>query len=314
MVEPKTILITGGAGFIGSHLVDKLVNLGHRVLVVDDLSTGKLRNLAKGASFYHASIVGSGLEEVFQKERPEIVFHFAAQINPNHSLREPVKDAETNILGTLALIGASRRYGVEKFIFASSGGAIYGDPDYTPCLEDHPIRPLSPYGLSKFVAEQYLDLYRRIYRLNYVSLRYGNVYGPRQDPLGEAGVIAIFATAMLDGKQPRIFGDGEQQRDFVYVEDVVEANLLAMKEGVVGVYNIGTGTGTSVNQIFQLLGQTLKFRRKPVYAPARLGDVWQISLDFNKAKQEMGWEPRVSLSDGLLQTAEYFRNLVKAAA
>ena len=311
MVKTKTILVTGGAGFIGSHLVDKLVNFGHRVLVVDDLSTGKLTNLVRGVSFFHANINGSAIEEIFQKERPEIVFHYAAQINTTRSLREPVKDAEVNILGTLALIDASRQYGVEKFIFSSTGGAIYGDPEYTPCGEDHPIGPLSPYGLSKFVGEQYLALYNRIYRLNYVALRYGNVYGPRQDPFGEAGVIAIFANAMLNGKQPRIFGDGEQQRDFIYVGDVVEANLSAMQEGVAGIYNIGTGTGSSVNEVFQLLGESMRFRRKPVYSPARLGDVWQISLDCTKAKLEMGWAPKVNLSEGLVRTAEYFWNLGK---
>ena len=313
MVETKTILVTGGAGFIGSHLVEKLVNLGHRVLVVDDLSTGKLTNLARGVSFFHANINGPAIDEVFQKERPAIVFHYAAQINTTRSLRDPVKDAEVNILGTLALIEASRQYGVEKFIFSSTGGAIYGDPEYTPCGEDHPIGPLSPYGLSKFVGEQYLELYNRIYRLNYVALRYGNVYGPRQDPLGEAGVIAIFANAMLHGQQPTIFGDGEQQRDFIYVEDVVEANLSAMQEDVGGIYNIGTGTGSSVNQVFQLLGNSMRFRRKPLHAPARLGDVWQISLDCTKAKLKMRWAPKVNLNEGLVQTAEYFCNLDKSA-
>ena len=312
MVSPKTVLVTGGAGFIGSHLVDRFVSLGHRVLVVDDLSTGKLRNLVKGVTFYHTSVTHPSVDEIFQKEKPELVFHLAAQISVINSVRDPSKDADANVLGAIHLIEASRRYGVEKFIYSSTGGALYGEPEYIPCREDHPIQPLSPYGLSKSVAEQYLDLYRRLYRLNYASLRYGNVFGPRQDPHGEAGVVAIFAAAMLEGKQPRIYGEGDQERDFVYVEDVVEANVLAMKEGVVGVYNIGTGTGSSVNQIFQVLSQTLKFRRKPIHAPARLGDVWQISLDSSKAKQEMGWEPRVSLNEGLQRTAEYFREMAKA--
>jgi UDP-glucose 4-epimerase len=312
VVSPKTVLVTGGAGFIGSHLVDSLVNLGHRVLVVDDLSTGKLRNLAKGVSFYHTSVTHPAVEEIFQKEQPQVVFHLAAQISVSKSVREPVKDAEANVLGILRLLEASRRYGVEKFIYSSTGGALYGDPEDLPCNESHPIKPLSPYGLSKSVGEKYLDLYRRLYRLNYVALRYGNVYGPRQDSQGEAGVIAIFAGTMIEGKQPRIYGDGGQERDFVYVGDVVQANLLAIKEGVVGTYNIGTGNGTSVSHIYQVLSEILKFRRKPVYAPTRLGDVAQISLDATKARQEMGWEPMVSLREGLERTTEFFQELAKA--
>lgn len=312
MVSPRTVLVTGGAGFIGSHLVDRFIDLGHRVLVIDDLSTGKLRNMAKNATFYHTNVAHPSVDEIFQSEKPDLVFHLAAQISVVNSVRDPASDAHANVLGTIRLIEASRRYGVEKFIYSSTGGALYGNPEYVPCREDHPIQPLSPYGLSKSVGEQYLDLYRRLYRLRYVSLRYGNVFGPRQEPHGEAGVVAIFAAAMLKGKQPRIYGAGDQERDFVYVDDVVEANVLAMKTGVVGVYNIGTGTGSSVNQIFRVLSQALKFRRKPTHVPDRVGDVWQISLDSSKAKQEMGWEPRVSLNEGLQRTAKHFRELAKA--
>ena len=313
-MTPKTILVTGGAGFIGSHLVARFVKLGHKVLVIDDLSTGKLKNLAKGVSFHHTSITQPTIEEVFQRERPNIVCHHAAQTSANYSVRDAPKDAEINIMGTLRLIEASRRYGVEKFIFASTGGALYGEPEYIPCDENHPIRPLSPYGLSKYVGERYLDLYYRTYRLNYVSLRYGNVYGPRQDPQGEAGVIAIFAGAMLNGRQPRIYGTGEQERDFVYVGDVVEANLQAMREGVMGAYNIGTGTGSSVNQIFEMLSGCLKYRLKPLSAPARLGDVPQISLDSSKARREMAWEPVIDLKEGLSRTAAFFHEQARALA
>ena len=304
MVTSKSVLVTGGAGFIGSHIVEKLVQLQYRVLVVDDLSTGKLRNVPRGVSFYHADINESTIEEIFAREKPSFVFHHAAQISVSNSVRDPIKDCKVNITGTIKLIEAARRYGVDKFIFASTGGALYGDPDVTPCSEDHPIIPLSPYGLSKYTCEMYLALYRRLYRLNFVALRYGNVYGPRQDPRGEAGVIAIFSEAMAGKKPIQIFGDGQQQRDFVYVDDVVSANISAMKEGIVGSFNIGTGIGSSVNDMFEILSTQFKYKRGPNYAPARPGDVWKISLNCSKAKQEMGWEPKVDIVKGLELTAQ----------
>jgi UDP-glucose 4-epimerase len=195
---------------------------------------------------------------------------------------------------------------VDKLIFASTGGALYGDPQITPCSEDHPVIPLSPYGLSKYACEMYLDLYRRLYRLEYVALRYGNVYGPRQDPRGEAGVVAIFSKAMAERKSTQIFGDGQQQVDFVYVEDVVKANLKAMEEGIVGAFNIGSGIGSSINEIFGLLSNQFKYKRSPIYAPTRPGDVWKISLDCSKSKMEMDWEPQVDLLKGLELTAKSF--------
>ena len=305
-MSAKTILVTGGAGFIASHLVDRLLSLGHRVVIVDDLSTGRLQNLNKAATFYHTSITQPALEEIFQREQPAIVNHHAAQISVSQSVTDPVKDAEVNIQGTLRLIELSRRYGVDKFIFSSSGGAIYGEPLYVPCDEKHLINPVSPYALSKHVAEEYLELYNHTYRLNHVTLRYGNVYGPRQNPHGEAGVVAIFATTMLDGKQPRIYGSGEQERDFIFVEDVIDANILAMEEGQ-GEYNIGTGQETSVNRIFELLKDILKYRWSPVYGPARPGEVFKISLDSSKFTEEFGWRPKLSLEEGLSRTVEYFR-------
>ncbi len=306
MVTSKSVLVTGGAGFIGSHLVEKLVQLDYRVLVVDDLSTGKLRNLPRGVSFYHTDINESTIEEIFAREKPSFVFHHAAQISVSNSVRDPMKDCRINITGTIKLIEAARRYGVDKLIFASTGGALYGDPNVTPCSEDHPVVPLSPYGLSKYACEMYLDLYRRLYRLGFVALRYGNVYGPRQDPRGEAGVVAIFSKAMAEGKPIQIFGDGRQQRDFVYVEDVVNANLRAMKEGIVGSFNIGTSIGSSINDIFRILSKQFNYKRTPIYAPARPGDVWKISLDYSKAKKEMDWEPQVDLLRGLELTAKSF--------
>ena len=311
MAPPKTVLVTGGAGFIGSHLVDRLLSLDHRVLVVDDLSTGKLQNLNKGATFYHTNINHPGLKEIFEKEQPAIVIHHAAQTSVTQSVKDPVRDAEVNIQGTLRIIELSRRYGIDKFIFSSSGGTIYGNPDYVPCDENHPINPQSPYGLSKHVAEEYLDLYHNAYRLNYVTLRYSNVYGPRQDPYGEAGVVAIFAIAMLEGKQPRIYGTGEQERDFVYVDDVIDANILVMDKGQ-GEYNIGTGQGTSVNRIFDMLKGIIKFRWTAEYLLSRPGEVFKSSLDSSKIKGELGWTPQVPLDEGLATSTEYFRKLSKA--
>ena len=306
-MRKRTVLVTGGAGFIGSHLVDRFVELGHRVVIVDDLSTGRLRNLNKAAKFYHTSITQPALAEIFEREQPQVVSHHAAQISVAESVRDPLKDAEINIQGTLRLIELSRSYGVERFIFSSSGGTIYGEPEQNPCDETHAVNPLSPYALSKHAAEEYLELYRQTYRLNYVILRYGNVYGPRQDPHGEAGVVAIFIKAMLEGKQPRIFGSGEQERDFVAVSDVVQANVLALDKGS-GTYNVGTGVGTSVNRIFELLKDITKYRWSQVTAPARRGEVFKISLDSSRFRNDLGWEPALSLEEGLAGTVEYFRS------
>ena len=306
-----TVVVTGGAGFIGSHLVDRYVELGHRVVVVDDLTTGHLRNLNKAAKFYHTSVTQPAVEEIFQREQPQVVNHHAAQISVADSVRDPLKDAAINIQGTLRLIELSRSYGVERFIFSSSGGTIYGEPEHTPCDESQPVNPLSPYALSKFAAEEYLELYRKTYRLNYVTLRYGNVYGPRQDPHGEAGVVAIFIKAMLEGRQPRIFGSGEQERDFVAVSDVVEANMLAMEKGS-GAYNVGTGVGTSINRIFEILKGITKYKWNQVTAPARRNEVFKISLDSSRLRRELGWEPALSLEDGLADTVDYFRSTIRS--
>jgi UDP-glucose 4-epimerase len=253
------------------------------------------------------------VDEVFQRERPNLVFHLAAQVSVIQSTRDPVGDAQTNLLGTLHLLEAARRYGIEKFIFSSTGGALYGEPETNPCSEEHPIVLLSPYGMSKHQAEQYLDLYHRLYRLNYTTLRYGNVYGPRQDPHGEAGVVAIFAQAMLEGMQTQIFGDGGQERDFIYVDDVVEANICATTRGDGQAINISTGEGTSVNRIFQALRDITGYQGAPVYRPPRLGEVYRISLDWGKAGRELGWAPQVGLEEGLRRTVEYFRKAAKAA-
>ena len=313
MVEGKKALVTGGAGFIGSHLVDRLVELGYRVVVIDNLSGGKLRNLNPAASFHHLDINQPSAADVFQWEQPDLVFHLAAQTSVSSSTRDPIRDSEINVTGTLRMLEAARQWGVEKFIYSSTGGALYGEPQVHPCPDDHRVMPLSPYGMSKYLGEVYLDFYRRLYRLNYTSLRYGNVYGPRQDPGGEAGVVAIFSRAMLEGKQPEIFGSGDQERDFICVDDVVEANVLAIEKGNGLAMNVGTGIRTSINQLFDLLKGIIGYRWEPLYSPPRLGDVYQISLHNGTAETELGWQARVSLEDGLRRTVEHFRQEVRSA-
>ena len=313
MAEAKTALVTGGAGFIGSHLVDRLLSSGYRVVVIDNLSTGKLKNLNPAAAFHHGDITDRSVTEVLHKEQPDLVFHLAAQSSVSTSTKDPIHDANVNVIGALRLLEAARRHGVDKFIYSSTGGALYGDPEFTPCTEDHPVAPISPYGMSKYVGELYLELYHRLYQLNYTVLRYGNVYGPRQDPHGEAGVVAIFAQTMLEGKQPTIFGDGNQERDFIYVDDVVEANICAIHKGDGRAFNIGTGEKTSVNRIFESLQSIIKYRWAPEHGPGRPGDVYRISLDATRAAEGLGWTPKATLDDGLRQTVEYFRGAVRAA-
>jgi len=313
MAQEKTALVTGGAGFIGSNLVDRLLALEYRVVVVDNLSTGKLKNLNQAATFHHMDITDPAVADVFQREQPDLVFHMAAQTSVNVSTKDPIKDSEINVLGTLRILEASRHCGIDKFIYSSTGGALYGDPEVNPCSEDHPIAPVSPYGMSKHQGELQLELYRRIHLLRYTVLRYGNVFGPRQDPHGEAGVIAIFSQAMLEGRQPRLFGDGEQTRDFIYVDDVVEANICAISQGEGSAFNVGTGEGVSINSVFALLQEITGYRWPPEHSPARAGDVYQIYLDNTKAAQGLGWSPQATLEEGLLRTVEYFRQTAKTA-
>ena len=313
MAQQKTALVTGGAGFIASHLVDRLLALEYRVVVVDNLSTGHLKNLNQTATFHHVDITDPALADVFQREQPDLVFHLAAQTSVSASTKDPIKDSEINVLGTLRLLEASRRSGIEKFIYSSTGGALYGNPEFTPCTEDHPIAPVSPYGMSKYQGELQLELFRRIHLLRFTILRYGNVFGPRQDPHGEAGVIAIFSQAMLEGRQPQVFGDGEQTRDFVYVDDVVQANICAISQGDGAAFNIGTGQASSINSVYTLLQEITGYRWPPEHGPARTGDVVQIYLDNTKAAQGLGWAPQATLEEGLLRTAEYFKQVIKVS-
>ena len=301
------IVVTGGAGFIGSHLVDRLVLEGHEVAVVDNLSTGKRKNLNRAARFYKMDILSSGLERVFRNERPSLVLHLAAQMDVRRSVQDPVFDAQVNILGTLNVLEQAVKHGARKVIFASSGGAIYGEQEVFPAPESHPTRPLSPYGISKLSAEHYLSYYQRVSGIQYVSLRYSNVYGPRQDPEGEAGVVAIFTRKMLAGEQPIINGNGRQTRDFIFVEDVVEANLAAMGREVHGTFNVGAGVETSINELFRILGDLTKSGCKELHGPAKKGEQARSVIDAGLLRQELGWEPKVPLREGLERTVEFFR-------
>ena len=302
------VLVTGGAGFIGSHVVDTLISHGHEVSVVDDLSTGRLSNLNPEATFYKMDIRSPQLTEVFERERPDYVNHHAAQMDVRRSVVDPIFDADVNILGSINVIECAKRFQIKRFVYISTGGAVYGEPEYLPCDEAHPINPICQYGASKHTVEHYLYMYNQLYGLDYVVLRYPNVYGPRQDPHGEAGVVAIFAGQMLRGEQALINGDGEQQRDFVYVGDCARANLLALQtKNAPAIYNLGSGQGTSVNQVFTALKNITGYSLPEVHGPAKLGETSRIYLDATKARHELDWVPTVNLDEGLEQTVEYFR-------
>lgn len=303
------ILVTGGAGFIGSHVTDVMIAAGHEVIVVDNLSTGKRANLNSQVSAFHEIdlLDEVGLQRVFAEHRPHAVSHQAALANVRESLIEPGRYAAVNVLGSINLLEAARRHGCQRIIYASTGGACYGEPLFLPVTEDHQINPLDPYGASKHAVEHYLYLYHHNYGLDYTVLRYPNVYGPRQDPLGEAGVIAIFTGAMLAGRGVTINGSGEQVRDFVYVGDIARGNLLALETPGSGIYNLGSGVGSSVNTVFAELKSATGYALAPHYGPAKLGEVSRTYLDASKARRDLGWEPQVSLRDGLRLTADSFR-------
>ena len=302
------VLVTGGAGFIGSHVVDALIAEGHQVAVIDDLSTGKREQVNPAARFYRVDLRDdTAMADVFAAEQPEAISHQAAKANVRESLEKPVLYADVNVLGSLKLLELARKNGVRKVIYASTGGAAYGEPQYLPVDEDHPVNPLDPYGASKHHVEHYLYLYRQNYGLDYTVLRYPNVYGPRQDPLGEAGVVAIFTGQMLTGCHPVINGSGEQERDFVYVGDIARANVLALSRGSGGIYNLGSGQGTSVNQVFAALKAATGYQGPELHGPAKLGEVFKIYLDASRARSELGWQPTVSFDEGIARTVEYFR-------
>jgi UDP-glucose 4-epimerase len=307
------VMVTGGAGFIGSHISQAYVDAGHDVLVLDNLSSGKKENVPEKARFVFGDAGSDTAVEAVRTFRPEVVNHHAAQINVRKSVEDPVFDARENILGTLNLLEASRKNGVRKVIFSSSGGAGYGEQEYFPADEKHPLRPVSPYGAAKVSVELYLHFYRVQYGLEYTALRYSNVYGPRQDPHGEAGVVAIFCTRLLRGQTAVINGDGEQTRDYVYVGDVVRANVEALTRGEGMGINIGTGFETDVNTLFRTLRDLSGSRQEEIHGPAMAGEQKRSVIENRLAYDELGWYPNVSLDDGLALTLAYFREKVKTS-
>ncbi|TVP78308.1 MAG: NAD-dependent epimerase/dehydratase family protein [Gemmatimonadales bacterium] len=317
---PRRVLVTGGAGFIGGHVAEAYLRQGDHVWVVDDLSSGQEENLPEGATFVRMDVADPALRELFREVRFDLVNHHAAQIDVRMSVSEPARDAQTNILGLLNVLEGAREVGTARFIHISSGGVVYGEPEERPTPESAPKRPLSPYGVSKLTGEYYLDYYRVVHGLDPVTLRYSNVYGPRQDPHGEAGVVAIFSKRLLAGEELLVFGDGEQTRDYVYVEDVVRANLLAAdvrlpdRAGIdARAFNVGTGVETSVNRLADTLEGVAGRRPGRSYRAPRKGELRNSALDASRI-QELGWSPRHSLADGLRETFRYIERQSQTSA
>ena len=301
----RKALVTGGAGFIGSWVVDALVSKGLEAVVVDNLLTGNRDNLNEKSKFYGVDIRDKKISEIFEKEKPDYVFHLAAQTNVRESIKNPIEDCEVNILGTLNVLNCCVKYGVRKMIFSSTGGAIYGDNCKIPTPETEKEEPISPYGISKLSVEKYLEFYQHIYDLDYVALRYSNVYGPRQNSKGEAGVVAIFVNDILSNKQPVINGSGNQTRDYVYVKDVAEANFLALNFS--GIFNVGTGKETSVNNIFKKIKKIMDVDIKEIHGPEIKGEQMRSCLDSDKLLRK-GWSVEYGLDKGLKETIGYFKN------
>jgi UDP-glucose 4-epimerase len=310
------ILVTGAAGFIASHVADAYLNAGHEVVVLDDLSRGTKRNVNSKARFYQCDVRNrEAVEAIFLSEKPGVVNHHAAQMDVRRGVREPHFDAQVNILGSLNVIESAVAHGARRFIYAATAGAGYGEPKQIPVPEDYPINPITPYGISKHTVEHYLFTFQFLYGLQYVVLRYGNVYGPRQSSQGEAGVFAIFSEQMLSGIQPVIYGDGEKVRDYVFVADVVAANVAALSSGTNEIFNIGSGIATKDLEIFEqvrnLLGKTAV---QPQYLPRRPGEIDRISLDISKAARLLNWTPQVPLAEGAKRTVRYFQDAALASS
>jgi UDP-glucose 4-epimerase len=310
------ILVTGGAGFIGSHVVDAYIAAGHEVAVLDNFSTGNEANLNPAAETHRLDLRDQpGVESVIASFRPDIVNHHAAQSEVPKSVADPTYDAQVNIIGGLNLLKACLDHAVKKVIFISTGGALYGEPDVVPADEDHPVRPLSPYGTSKFCFEQYLGTFKRTFGLEFTVLRYANIYGARQDFYAEEGrVVAIFASRMLAGKPVTIDGDGEQSRDMLHVGDAATANLAALEHGSGGIFHVSSGVPVTINDLYRKLAILTGYKHPPKHGPRRKGDVYRIALDNTRARRDLGWEPRVNLEEGLSLTVDHFREHVSRAS
>ncbi len=302
-----TLLITGGAGFIGSHLAEDALAHGDRVVVLDNLSTGKRENVPEGAVFYQRDISTQGLDELVRDEKIDVVSHHAAQVNVRVSIADPTADARTNILATLDLISACKKAGVRRLLFASSGGTVYGEQQVYPCDEEHPTHPTSPYGCAKLAVELYLDAFRAMGDLDPIVFRYANIYGPRQEPKGEAGIVAILAEKLLAGEQPRIFDDGEQTRDYVYVGDLVAAHRAVLDRWIPGIYNIGTGIETTVNALYERVSRQLGSPIRPRHEPPVSAELRRNSLDASHLERALGAAPKTRIEEGLDRTLPYYR-------
>jgi len=310
MQNSMKILVTGGAGFIASQIADAYIAKGHNVTIVDNLSTGFEENVNPAAKFVKLNIGDPGIVDLFNKEKFDLVNHHAAQMDVRKSVADPIFDANTNIMGTINLLQSCVKSGVEKFVFASTGGAIYGEQEYFPADEVHPTSPVSPYGITKLTIEKYLYFYHLEHKLNYTILRYANIYGPRQNPFGEAGVVAIFINKLLRSEQPVINGSGEQTRDYVFVEDVVKANLLAVSEEQSNIYNVGTGIETNVNVIYNILNNTIGKGQEEKHGPAAPGEQIRSVITSDKLYKKFNWKPATTIKEGLDKTVNYFREKI----
>lgn len=304
------IMVSGGAGFIGGHVATACVQAGHEVVVVDDLSSGKRENVPAAAQFYRMDVRDPAMREIFERERPEVLNHHAAQMDVRRSVADPVFDARVNLIGLLNLMESGRDSGLRRVVFASSGGTVYGEQEVFPATEEHPTRPLCPYGVAKLASEQYLFFYRTTYGIPYVALRYANVYGPRQNPHGEAGVVAIFSERLLRAQDAVVNGDGLQTRDYVFVGDIVKANLLALEADYCGALNIGTGIETDVVTLFHAIREQAGSGAPEKHGPAKSGEQRRSVLDPGRAREVLGWQPTVPLERGLAETVEFFRRCV----
>jgi UDP-glucose 4-epimerase len=300
------VLITGGAGFIGSHILDLLIEKGYEVCIIDSMIHGKSKNINPKAVLYKIDIRNEKVLEIFEKEKPEIVIHNAAQISVPHSVEDPINDASINIMGTLNILEAARKSGVKKIIYPASA-AIFGNPEYLPIDEKHPLEMLCGYGVTKHTVEHYLKIYKDLYNIDYVCLRYSNVYGPRQDASGEGGVVAIFCEKMLKGESPFIYGDGEQIRDFIYVKDVARSNIMAIESNISGIYNVSTNEKVTISDLFDLVNKALGKHIQAMYTSERKGDIRNSYMTYERINRDLGWKPTYTLIDGLKETIEYYK-------